>query len=127
MNGKVHDAELRDLLGDAKFSSVTYRVFKVAEDRRIKDGRVVTYNGKFEDGKSGYRVSADVTLLGEHPGLQAPGMQVRRVEGESHVQRFPGLRPPVGQVPVVMVGSRGPEPPDPPSCLMCCCDGSLRR
>lgn len=62
----VHDAELADVLGNARFTSTTYRCFKL--DRATRDeepedyGHTATYLGTLPDAKHGYALDADTAF-----------------------------------------------------------------
>jgi len=53
---EVHDPELKELCGNAKFYSITYRCFKLSTLETLCEdyGQVATYNGSIEGHRHGY-------------------------------------------------------------------------
>ncbi|QDZ25749.1 S-adenosyl-L-methionine-dependent methyltransferase [Chloropicon primus] len=85
---EVHDKELAAILGDTKFDSITYRVFKIPEGDRLgeEDSKTVSYNGSLELSEGAYKVSADLTLqAGERHKVSG---DVATILCKSWIQRF---------------------------------------
>uniref|UniRef100_A0A7S1QQU5 Arsenite methyltransferase n=1 Tax=Neobodo designis TaxID=312471 RepID=A0A7S1QQU5_NEODS len=69
----VHDAELADVLGNARFTSTTYRCFKLdaaARDEEAEDyGQTATYLGTLPDAKHGYALDEATVFETNRPLL----------------------------------------------------------
>jgi SAM-dependent methyltransferase len=77
---EVHDPELKALLGDAQFWSITYRLFKLPKEggANMPTTQVqATYNGSFDATTDSYKVNSDLTLkVGKEERVEGPAADI---------------------------------------------------